>query len=202
MMKLLTAPASPFGRKVKMCAIMKGVLPQIEILLPDIGAPFHEALRRENPLSKVPVLIREDGSPLYDSPVICEYLDSLAPEPRLIPPAGPERFRTLTLAALGDGIADAAVLIIYEKRFRPPEMWVQTWVDRQQLKVDSGLDDLEAAPPAWGAHPDYGHIAIASVLGYLDFRLEGKWRAGRPRLVAWLDKFAAEVPAWAESRPS
>lgn len=201
MMKLLSAPPSPFGRKVKLTARVKGLMPQIAIETVDASVPENVALRKENPLSKIPVLILDDGTQLFDSHVICEYLDSLAPEPRLFPTAGMERYKTLTRGALGDGILDAAILLVYEKRFRPEEKWVKSWMDRQEAKIQSALDHLENSPPAWSAHPDYGHITIACALGYLDFRHEGKWRASHRRLVGWLDAFAATVPAFAETAP-
>ena len=80
-------------------------------------------------------------------------------------------------------------------------MWHAPWQQRQQAKIDRALNHLEKAPPAWGASPDYGHLTLACALGYLDFRHEGKWRAGHPKLVAWLDQFAAAVPAFEETRP-
>jgi len=110
--------------------------------------------------------------------VICEYLDSLAPSPVLFPKSGPERWKTLVLGALADGILDAALLLVYEKRFRPEDKWHATWQQRQQAKIDRALDQLERSPPAWGQSPDYGHMTLACALGYLDFRHEGKWRAG------------------------
>jgi len=119
----------------------------------------------------------------------------------LFPKSGAERFRTLTLGALADGILDAALLLVYEGRFRPENMKVQGWVDRQQSKVDRSLAQLEKAPPAWRGSPDYGHLTLAVALGYLDFRHGGKWRAGRPKLVKWLDEFAAAVPAFEATRP-
>jgi glutathione S-transferase len=202
MMKLLSSPASPYGRKVKLAAAMKGVSNQIKMQPTETNVPKNEVLQRENPLSKIPVLVLADGTQLFDSHVICEYLDSLAPSPQLFPAAGAERFNTLTLGALGDGMLDAALLLVYEKRFRPEDKWVQSWMDRQQAKIDGGLDHLEANPPSWGKNPNYGHLTVAAALGYLDFRHEGKWRAGHPKLVAWLDKFAAAVPAFGETKPA
>lgn len=202
MMKLLFSPASPYARKVTITAAVKGVADQIETVPTDTFPLVNEDLRRENPLSKIPVLITDDGMRIFDSHVICEYLDSLAPEPRLFPASGPERFRTLTLGALADGILDAALLLVYEKRYRPEDKWVESWMQRQQAKIDTSLDWLEKAPPMWSDHPDYGHITLACALGYLDFRHGGQWRTGHPGLVAWLDKFAAAVPAFDETRPS
>jgi glutathione S-transferase len=202
MMKLLSSPLSPYGRKVRICAKVKGVMDRIDVQTADTNVPHNPVLQKENPLAKIPVLILEDGTQLFDSHVICEYLDSLAPSPPLFPAAGAERFNTLTLGALGDGMLDAALLLVYEKRFRPEDKWVQSWMDRQHAKIDGALDHLEKVPPDWGAHPDYGHITIACALGYLDFRHDGKWRAAHPRLVAWLDRFSAALPAYAETKPA
>jgi glutathione S-transferase len=201
MMKLLSSPASPYGRKVKITALMKGVTDQISVEKIDTGILKNEALYRENPLAKIPVLILEDGMRIYDSHVLCEYLDILKPEPHLFPAGGRERIDTLVRGALGDGILDAALLLVYEGRYRPAEMRVQNWVDRLQLKIDQSLGELEKAPPQWTGTPDYGHITIACALGYLDFRHQGAWRADHPKLVTWLNKFAAAVPAFAATTP-
>ena len=201
-MRLLSAPSSPFGRKVKMTAHIKGVIDQIKIEAVDTGSPVGaEDLRRDNPLAKIPVLILDNGAQLFDSHVICEYLDSLKSSPKLFQTAGAERFNTLTLGALGDGIMEAALTVVYEKRYRPEDKWVQTWIDRQQAKVDGGVAHLEANPPLWGATPDYGHITIASALGYLDLRQAGAWRTKAPKLVKWLDQFEQAVPAFALTKP-
>jgi glutathione S-transferase len=102
----------------------------------------------------------------------------------LFPNSGPERWKTMVLGSLADGILDAAVLLVYEKRFRPEEKWHAPWQQRQQAKIDRALEQLEKSPPAWSGSPDYGHLTLACALGYLDFRHEGKWRAGHPKLVA------------------
>jgi glutathione S-transferase len=199
MMKLLTHPFSPYGRKVKIAMAMKGQEDNIEVAVVDTNVPDNPDLR-PNPLAKIPALL-VDGTAIYDSHVICEHLDTLAPAPVLFPRDSRERIRTLTLAALADGILDAALLLVYEKRFRPEEKWHAPWTQRQQAKIDGALAHLEAAPPAWRAAPDYGHLTLACALGYLDFRHEGRWRAGHPRLVAWLDRFAAAVPAFEATLP-
>ncbi|HRD76862.1 MAG TPA: glutathione S-transferase [Hyphomicrobiaceae bacterium] len=199
-MKLLSSPLSPYGRKVKMTALMKGVMGDIELVPADTNKGDN-TLNAQNPLGKIPCLIPAGGSAIYDSHVICEYLDSLKPAPALFPKSGTERWKTLTMGALGDGILDAALLLVYEKRFRPETMLVQAWVDRQQAKIDRALGQLEKAPPAYGNSPDYGHVTIAAALGYLDFRHEGKWRKSHPKLVAWLDGFAKVVPAFGETKP-
>lgn len=120
----------------------------------------------------------------------------------LFPKSGPARWRTLTLGGLADGMLDAALLIVYEGRFRPENMRVEAWLERQQSKIDRALAQLEASPPTWQGSPDYGHVTLAAALGYLDFRHGGKWRAGHPKLVKWLDEFAAAVPAFEATRPS
>lgn len=200
MMKLLSSPASPFGRKVKIAAQMKGVLDQIAVEKVETVGPEAKALKQANPLGKIPALVLGNGTHLFDSHVICEYLDSLTPAPRLFPAGGAERFNTLMLGALGDGIMEATLLLVYEKRFRPEDKWVESWMNRQQEKIDEALAHLEQNPPLWGAAPDYGHVTIACALGYLDLRAGGKWRATHPNLVKWLDQFAAVVPAFAATR--
>jgi len=200
MLKLLSNPLSPYGRKVKIAAAMKGLKDKIELVAIDTNPLDNPEISRVNPLAKIPALV-DGGSTIFDSHVICEYLDGLAPSPVLFPKSGPERFKTLTLGALADGILDAALLLVYEKRFRPEEKWHAPWQQRQQGKIDRAVDYLEQNPPRWGASPDYGHLTLACALGYLDFRHEGKWRDKHPKLVAWLDKFAAAVPAFEETRP-
>jgi glutathione S-transferase len=200
MMKLLSSPSSPFVRKVRIAAGMKGVLDRIEMQPTDTNKGG-EDLYRQNPLGKIPCLITDGGMALYDSPVICEYLDTLAPEPVLFPKSGSERFGVLTQGALGDGILDAALLLVYENRFRPENMQVAGWIERQQSKIDRSLGQLEATSLTWSKSPDYGHLTLACALGYLDFRHEGEWRAKHPKLVAWLDRFAKAVPDFGKTMP-
>jgi glutathione S-transferase len=199
-MKLLFSPLSPYVRKVRLAAAMKGLESRLAIVPVDANAG-DAALNRANPLGKIPCLILDDGEVIYDSHVICEYLDTIGAGPVLFPRTGPERWRTLTLGALADGVLDSALLLVYEKRFRPEEKHVQVWIDRQWAKINGALDQLAAAPPATGDHPDYGHLTLACALGYLDLRHEGRWRRTHSGLVAWLDKFAAAVPAFEKTRP-
>jgi len=201
MMKLLSHPFSPYGRKVKIAMAMKGLKERIDVVTVDTNPPDAPDINRANPLGKIPALVIDGDTAIFDSHVICEYLDSLAPFPALFPKSGVERIRTLTLGSLCDGILDAALLLVYEKRFRPEDRWHVPWQTRQQGKIDRAIEHLERSPPAWGASPDYGHLTLACALGYLDFRHEGKWRAGHPRLMAWLDQFAESVPAFEETRP-
>jgi glutathione S-transferase len=199
-MKLLSSLLSPYVRKVRIAAAMKGLTERIELVPIDTNVPDNPAINRANPLAKVPALL-VDGQAIYDSHVICEYLDGQAAAPALFPQEAAARVKTLTLGALGDGILDAALLLVYEKRFRPQEKWHEPWQQRQQGKVDRALDALEQSPPAWGQTPDYGHLTLACALGYLDFRHDGKWRTGHPKLVAWVDAFGRAVPAFEATRP-
>jgi len=201
MMTLLSHPFSPYGRKVKVAIALKGLKDRIKVVQVDTNPLDNPDITRANPLGKIPALVIDGDAAIYDSHVICEYLDSLTPAPVLFPKGGVERMRTLTLGSLCDGILDAALLLVYEKRFRPEDKWHAPWQERQQAKIDRSLDVLEASTPAWTASPDYGHLTLACALGYLDFRHEGKWRSGRPALVAWLDEFAKAVPAFEETRP-
>lgn len=197
MMILRSSPPSPFGRKVKIAASLIGVRDKIEVVLADTNDPA-EVLHKQNPLGKIPVLILEDGTALYDSRVILEYLDWLAGGGVLIPAEPKARFAVLTQAALADGILDAALLTVYEERLRTAEERSQKWKDRQADKIGRGLAVFEAAPPQ--GRRDLAHIGLACALGYLDLRLGGKWRQDHPKLIAWLAAFEAEVPAFAATR--
>ena len=197
---LKSAPASPFGRKVRIAAALCGFSDRIAVEGTDTTDPA-DSIRRQNPLGKIPALILESGATLFDSRVIVEFLDAEAGGGIVIP-AGPERFPALTLQALADGLMDAALLQVYEKRWRAAEVQHRPWMDHQAGKVERALAVLEADPPALAATPDVGRIGVACALGYLDLRFEGTWRESHPRLVAWLEKFDAAVPSFAETRPS
>jgi glutathione S-transferase len=199
MLVLRSSPPSPFGRKIKIAAAILGLSGDIKIETTDTNDPS-DTIRKQNPLGKIPALIVEDGSVLFDSPVILEYLDARAGGGKILPREGNARWDALRLHAIADGIMDAALLQVYEKRFRPEEHWVAKWTDYQQEKVTRTLDVLEAAPPPLPATPNIGHIALACALGYLDLRFEGKWRANYPKLVAWLDDFAAKIPSFAATK--
>lgn len=200
MMTLRSAPASPFGRKVKIAAAELGLMGRIRIVVANTLDP-EDALRGDNPLGKIPVLVIEDGTSIYDSRIIVDYLDMLAGGGRLTPP-GLLQFPVKVRHALADGLMDAALLLVYEKRFRPEEQHrSQSWVEHQSGKVARALDSLEAACVPLKHPVDAGDIAVACALGYLDFRFEGAWRANHPKLVAWLDDFAAAVPSFDLTRP-
>jgi glutathione S-transferase len=199
MLTLRSSPASPFGRKVKIAAALCGLSGRIRVEKADTTDPT-DTVRQQNPLGKIPVLMLEDGSPLYDSRVILEWLDFEAGGGIIIP-SGAARFPAMVLQALADGIMDASILAVYEGRYRPTELHHQPWLDHQAGKVERALAELEREPPALNGIPHVGHITLACALGYCDFRLDGTWRADHPRLVAWLDAFAAAVPAFEASRP-
>ena len=199
MMILRNAPASPFGRKVRISIKLLGLDKDIEIRAADTNDP-NDDLRQQNALGKIPTLIGEDGIAYFDSRVIVEYLDTRAGGGRIIPREGKARFEALRLQALCDGICDALLLQVYEKRFREPERHEEKWVSLQAGKVERGLKTLEASPPVVDKVPTVGQIALACTLGYGDLRFEGKWRSSYPKLVAWLDRVAAQVPAFEETR--
>ena len=192
MLKLFFSPTSPYVRKVMILAHEAGLSGRIEIVKATTapGAP-DPALPPHNPLGKVPCLVREDGPAIFDSPVICQYLDSLNPG-RKFYPEGPSRWTAMTLEALADGILDAAILCIYEVRIRPEEIRYPKWVEAQKHKIREALDALESQ---WLAHLngplDIGGIAVATALGYLDLRFDDMgWRASHPGLAAWHAAFA------------
>lgn len=199
MMILRHSPASPFVRKVRIAADLLGLADRIKLEDADTAAP-EAGFLAQNALGKIPTLILEDGSTLFDSRVIVEYLDHLAGGGRVLPAEPKARFAALRLQALSDGILDAALLIVYEARYRNADMQVQSWLDRQNGKIDRALGVLEAMPPALSDAPDVGQITLACALGYLDLRLAGAWRRSHPKLVAWLDQFAARVPAFAATK--
>lgn len=191
-MKLYHNPASPFVRKVMVMLHETGLAAGVE-LIPAAGHPTDAGTMpvAENPLGKLPTLVREDGPAIYDSRVICRYIDhragaGLYPDP-------PELWETLTLEATADGIMDAAILMVYETRSRPEERRHPDWVAGQWAKIARALDTVEAR---WMAHLhgpfDAAQIAMGCALGYLDFRLGDRdWRDGRAALAAWEAGFAA-----------
>src|SRR3954465_4965404 len=167
MMILRSSPPSPFGRKVKLALGILGLENEVTIEKAD-PTDASDSIRRQNPLGKIPALIIEDGTVLYDSPVILDYLDHRAGGARIIPRDPVARIAALTMQALCDGILDAGILLVYEGRWRPPEKHEQKWIDRQPGKVMRALAALEATPPVLGAVPDVGAITLACALGYGD----------------------------------
>lgn len=188
-MKLRYSTTSPFVRKVHVVAIETGQIDRVELVKTNTADPA-SGLNQDNPLNKVPALALDDGSTLYDSRVICEYLDAQG-KGAFFPPAGPARWTALRRQALADGMADAAVLRMMESR-RPDGQRSPEWDARQKLKVTQGLAALEA--DHLGPQLDIGTLAIAIVLDYLDFRFKvDDWRARHPKLAAWHKTFATRA---------
>ncbi len=186
-------PHSPFVRKVLVSAHETGQAGDLEIEEAHVFDPSTPLLA-ENPLGKVPALVRDDGSVLYDSTVICEWLDSRAGSERLYPPAGEARWRALRRNALGDGLGQAATWNIRE-RYRPDgersDRYMASY-DRAIGRTLAALESETGAPPATGEPIDIGDISIACALSYIDFRYPDlDWRAAHPALGAWTDALFA-----------
>ncbi|WP_338549982.1 glutathione S-transferase family protein [Roseovarius phycicola] len=189
-MQLISAKPSPFGRKVKVMLIETGQddeVERVEVMTTPVATD--PAIAAANPVGKIPALVREDGATLYDSRVICRFLDARAgaglyPEARI--------WDTLTLEATADGIMDAAILMVYEHRVRPENLVFEDWIEAQWSKV---VRSVKAVNDRWMSHLngplDASHIAIGCALAYLDFRQPSRdWRSGNDALAAWFTTFA------------
>ncbi|MBI3114041.1 MAG: glutathione S-transferase N-terminal domain-containing protein [Rhodospirillales bacterium] len=189
-MKLRYSATSPYVRKVAVTLIETGLDKNVERIPTNVWDPATD-VGKDNPLGKVPALILDDGIVLYDSPVICEYLDGLHKGKKLFPADGEARWRALKLQALGDGMTDAGILRLLEGR-RPKELQWDKWTDRQAKVVARAMDALEDEADAMAKGPiTIGHIAVGCSLGWLDFRFpELGWRKQRPALADWYDDFA------------
>jgi len=196
-MRLLHSPTSPYARKVMACAIARGVEGGIE-LVPTNPHESPAALLAVNPLSRIPVLVLEDGTAIHDSPVICDYLDTVGDAPPLMPAAGAARVRAATMQSVADGILDAAVP--RRSQIPLPQDEGRAALDaRRKSVVAWAVDALEKAPPE--GLSDTGAIATACALGYLDFRYAGEpWRDGHPRLAAWYEG-VKDLPPIARTAP-
>jgi glutathione S-transferase len=200
-MKLFFAAASPFARKVTVSAAELGVA--IE-RVPAAPHPINRdrSVVASNPLGKVPTAVADDGTVLYDSRVICEYVDALGSGGKLFPAAGAARWRALTEQALADGLMDAGILLRYEALTRPPEKQSAEWQAGQTDKMVCALDELERQALGLAGRVDIGTITIGCALGWLDFRFgDMGWRNGRPGLAAWFATFDAR-PSMAATRPA
>ena len=189
---------SPFGRKARMAALALGLMDRIDVVPAD-PRDESDTLRQQNPLGKMPCLLLYDGTPVFDSGVILEYFDALAGGAKLLPTAGLDRIKTLTRARLADGITEAAILVVYEGRFREPHQASEVWLKHQRGKIERALAEFEKAPPDPGKS-DAVAIGLACALGYLDWRKPIDWRPQFPKLVAWLDAFAKHEPAFDKTR--
>ncbi len=189
-MKLFYSPSSPYVRKVVVCAITRGLGGRIERIPCNPHASPPDLLAT-NPLSKIPCLVTDDGLALFDSRVICEYLDSCGEALPLFPAHGAARWRALKLQAMADGILDAAVAGRGEQ-LKPREAARDATLARFRAAVSHALDALEADPPHRPV--DIGSVAATCALGYLDFRYASEpWRPGRPKLAAWFEAFSQNV---------
>ncbi len=179
-MKLISVDASPFVRKARILILELGLQDSVELV--DLGSitpvSNNATLNAINPLGMIPALELDNGESLYDSAVICEFLNHIADGPFF--PADPIlRFNTLSLQALGDGILDLSVALRYDTALRPQALRWQTWIDHQNEKIRRGLDALEIRCAQFESSPLIGEITIACALGYRDFRFAAEdWRSG------------------------
>ena len=192
-MKLLSSSASPFGRKVKITAKILNI--PLEVELVDTVSLAADR-RHPNPLGKIPVLIIA-GKPLYDSTAICLRL---AKESKNEQFAAIDNTDLWNLHGVATGLTEAALLIVYEGRMRDIAHRSPIWLDHQQQKIDRALAWLSEQ---WlpQTHNRLDSVALASALGYLDLRFEGRWRARHPKLVSWLNTFARQTPAFEQTKP-
>jgi glutathione S-transferase len=199
-MKLLVSTTSPYVRKVRVVALEKGLEGRME-LVEALPWPEPTSIIALNPLGKIPALVTDEGFTLYDSPVICEYLDTLAPIPRLIPESGVQRWQVLRQQALADGMLDAAVQLLLERR-RPPEKQSVSWQDRQISAIRRGVAALVDELPTNATGLDLGQITAAVALDYIAFRFPDLdiGLTGTP-LATWHTRIAAR-PSFAATVPS
>jgi glutathione S-transferase len=202
-MKLRVNKASPFARKARILARETGLAGRIEEIETTVSpVSANEDLARENPLVKIPALVTDAGDTLYDSAVICEYLDTLHAGSKFFPADGPRRFAALRRQALTDGIMEAAVLTRYETAVRPEQLRWKDWIEGQKRKIFGALGVLEREVDGWSGDFDIGQVGVACALGYLDFRFAAwEWRSAHPRLAAWYEGVSRR-PSVAATAPS
>ncbi|HWJ94612.1 MAG TPA: glutathione S-transferase N-terminal domain-containing protein [Telluria sp.] len=191
-MKLIGSVTSPYVRKVRVVMAEKKLDYTFE--LENVWAA-DTTIQRSNPLGKVPCLVMEDGRSMYDSRVIVEYLDTLTPVCKLLPPNGRDRANVKVWEALADGVLDAAVSVRLEKTLRPQEQQSPQWMERQMHKVQAGLHvmshDLGDQPFCMGNHYTLADVAVGCALGWLSFRFpEIGWRNDYPNLARLFDKLS------------
>jgi glutathione S-transferase len=198
-MKLIYSAASPYARKARVAAIESGVTEKLEL---EEILPWEDpdGYRDINPVGKVPALVRDDGPPLYQSNLVCEYLDTQGAN-KIYPDPGPARWTALRQIAAADGILDASVVVRMEGMFHDGDSASTKLIDRQELSVNAALDQLESESDDLVGPVTIGQVAVACALGYRDFRFaEIDWRAGRPTLASWYATFA-ERPSMIETDP-
>lgn len=201
-MKLYHNPASPFVRKVRVVAAECGAADRLqleEVALTPVSTP--EALQTDNPLGKIPSLVLDNGQCLYDSRVICEYLDTEF-NGGLIPASGEARWEALKLQATADGFCDAAVLVRYEGFVRPQAKQWSDWIEAQLNKCRRALELLEKQSISFGDRCDIGTLSVAIALAYFDFRNDDEqWRKRAPTLAAWYKEFS-QRPSLQQTQPA
>ena len=188
-MKLISVAASPFARKARASIIELGLQDQVEIVDPGVVTPVsnNDGLNNINPLGMIPALVLDNGDSLYDSSVICEYLNQIG-EGSLYPGDINERFRALRLHSLANGILDLSVATRYETAMRPVEFQWGTFIDHQEEKVSRGLNQLEQQCDSFSNEPTIGELSVACALGYRDFRYSHMdWRGDHPKLAQWFE---------------
>jgi len=200
-MKLWYSPASPFVRKVLVMAHETGLIEKLELnLVASTAIQPDPELSKVNPLTKIPTLELEDGSTIFDSTVICEYLDTLHDGQKMIPD-DETRWNTLVTQSIGNGILEAAVGVRYEQALRPQEHQWDVWMNGQFAKIDKALDVLETWRGARIQDMHIGSITVACALAYLDFRHGDRdWREGRPVLTQMLETFSRRT-SMLQTRP-
>ena len=199
MYKLTFSPASPYVRKVLLSAYRVGIEDQMKLVTTD--SQDYNLLRSQNPLGKIPVLQKPDGSFLFDSRVIIDYFNRLGG--RLIPKDGPERDLVLSRSALAEGLIDASLLVVYSDRYSGGEVPSKVWLDLQMGKIDKTLDFLEKDLINW-SNPsgfDAANIGLGAALGYMSFRNVQDWKKGRPILQKWFDEVASSLPGFSKTMP-
>lgn len=203
-MKLLYAPQSPFARKVRAAAMELGLGDRIELEYVAVvpGQPNKAFAASHNPLRKIPALVTDSGATIYDSTVICEFLDAESGSGRIIPRRPEERWRVLTNHALANGLCESVIQIRYETWLRPEAYRWPDWVDDHWDKINSGLAWFDVNPDAFRDPPDIAQLALGSLLGYIDFRWpEQGWRDRYACVAEWFEALNKR-PSFAETVPS
>ncbi|QLF70022.1 glutathione S-transferase [Peteryoungia desertarenae] len=196
-MKLLFSPPSPYSSKVRMAARHLGIaLEDIRVNTADNPPELLTA----NPLGKIPCLLTDEGEAVFDSRAIMQHLNRLG-DGKLYPKKDHKRTEAEVLEALSDGICDCLLAIVYEKRFRPPELVSQAAMERQWEKINRSLDHLDKNLPKFGKKLHGGHFALAAMLGYLMLRFPGEWEQGRAALTEWPSEFAKRFEPYPALRP-
>ncbi len=198
LVKLSSSPPSPFGRKVKIIAHITGLFNQIEVIDID-GNDSKSTALNPNPLNKVPALELDSGELMVDSRVICEYLIKQSKRSELLPEMNREQL--LSRAALADGITEAALLMVYEHRFRDESQIDLNWLNRQNQKILDGLEWFTDNVTEVTETPTLDQVGLAIALGYLDLRFSGEWRTRFTDLVLWLTRFEQIVPEYQLTDP-